>query len=165
MVFKKIIFQKRYVELETPPPFMAKTILNFHFDYWNPSLNLTICTFVLNSLKIQISHRASVLSLVHIVPAIRLGSLGKCPVCASRKVNLIAFLQIPSGSVRVRGSNRFALKFHHGQTCPRAHRASSLGATSPASGRSRSASPARHRLFNNVEVDLCLAHFVHYLTQ
>ena len=84
-----------------PPPFMAKTILNFHFDYWNPSLNLTICTFVLNSLKIQISHRASVLSLVHIVPAIRLGSLGKCPVCASRKVNLIAFLQIPSGSVRV----------------------------------------------------------------
>ena len=21
-----------------PPPFMAKTILNFHFDYWNPSL-------------------------------------------------------------------------------------------------------------------------------
>ena len=33
MVFKKIIFQNRYVELETPPPFMAKTILNFHFDY------------------------------------------------------------------------------------------------------------------------------------
>ena len=22
----------------TPPPFMANTILNFHFDYWNPSL-------------------------------------------------------------------------------------------------------------------------------
>ena len=22
-----------------PPPFMAKTILNFHFDYWNPSLS------------------------------------------------------------------------------------------------------------------------------
>ena len=38
MVLKKIIFQNRYVELETPPPFMAKTILNFHFDYWNPSL-------------------------------------------------------------------------------------------------------------------------------
>ena len=36
--FKKIICQNRYVELETPPPFMAKTILNFHFDYWNPSL-------------------------------------------------------------------------------------------------------------------------------
>ena len=143
---------------------MAKTILNFHFDYWNPSLNLTICTFVLNSLKIQISHRASVLSLVHIVPAIRLGSLGKCPVCASRKVNLIAFLQIPSGSVRV-GQIGVFCKSHHDQTCPRAHRASSLGATSPASGRSRSASPARHRLFNNVEVDLCLAHFVHYLTQ
>ena len=41
MVLKKIIFQNRYVALETPsspPPFMAKTILNFHFDYWNPSL-------------------------------------------------------------------------------------------------------------------------------
>ena len=23
---------------ETPPPFMANAILNFHFDYWNPSL-------------------------------------------------------------------------------------------------------------------------------
>ena len=43
MVFKKIIFQNRYVALETPsrpPPFMAKTILNFCFDYWNPSLRL-----------------------------------------------------------------------------------------------------------------------------
>ena len=118
---------------------------------------------VLNSLKIQISHRASVLSLVHIVPAIRLGSLGKCPVCASRKVNLIAFLQIPSGSVRV-GQIGVFWKFHHDQTCPRAHRASSLGATSPASGRSRLASPARQSLFNNVEVDLCLAHFVFNLT-
>ena len=41
MVFKKIIFQNRYVALETPsrlPRFMANTILNFHFDYWNPSL-------------------------------------------------------------------------------------------------------------------------------
>ena len=36
MVFKKIIFQNRYVALETPsrpPSFMANTILNFHFDY------------------------------------------------------------------------------------------------------------------------------------
>ena len=31
MVLKKIILQNRYVELETPPPFMEKTILNFHF--------------------------------------------------------------------------------------------------------------------------------------
>ena len=38
MVFKKIIFQNSYVELETPPPFMEKTILNFHFDYLNSSL-------------------------------------------------------------------------------------------------------------------------------
>ena len=39
MVFKKIIFQNRYEALETPrPPFMAKAILNFHFDYLTPSL-------------------------------------------------------------------------------------------------------------------------------
>ena len=42
MVFKKIIFQNRYVALETPrdhpPPFMANAILNFHFDYPHPSL-------------------------------------------------------------------------------------------------------------------------------
>ena len=37
MVFKKIIFQKRYVELESPP-FMEKSILNFHFDYLTISL-------------------------------------------------------------------------------------------------------------------------------
>ena len=35
---KKIIFQNRYVELETPPPFMEKTILDFDFDYLNPRL-------------------------------------------------------------------------------------------------------------------------------
>ena len=34
----KIIFQNRYVALETPPPFMANAILNFHFDFLNPSL-------------------------------------------------------------------------------------------------------------------------------
>ena len=41
MVFKKIIFQNRYVALETPsrpPPFMANAILNFHFDFLHPSL-------------------------------------------------------------------------------------------------------------------------------
>ena len=42
MVFKKIIFQNRYVALETPlrtiPPFRANTILNFHFDYLITSL-------------------------------------------------------------------------------------------------------------------------------
>ena len=38
---QKIIFQNRYVALETPsrpPPFFAKANLNFHFDYLNPSL-------------------------------------------------------------------------------------------------------------------------------
>ena len=42
MVFKKIIFQNRYVALETsldPPPFMANAILNFHFDFPGTSLN------------------------------------------------------------------------------------------------------------------------------
>ena len=38
---RKIIFQNRYVALKTPsrplPSFMANTILNFHFDYLNPS--------------------------------------------------------------------------------------------------------------------------------
>ena len=43
MVFKKIIFQNRYVALETglvPPPFMANAILNFHFDYVTTSLRV-----------------------------------------------------------------------------------------------------------------------------
>ena len=46
MVFKKIIFQNRYVALETPsrpPPFMANAILNFHFDYLNTSLTKGLC--------------------------------------------------------------------------------------------------------------------------
>ena len=38
----KIIFQNRYVALETPsrppPPFMANAILNFHFDFLTTSL-------------------------------------------------------------------------------------------------------------------------------
>ena len=40
----KIIFQNRYVALKTPsrpPPFMANAILNFHFDFLNPSLTFT----------------------------------------------------------------------------------------------------------------------------
>ena len=40
---KKIIFQNRYVALETPPSFRAKTILNFHFDYLKPSLSDRQC--------------------------------------------------------------------------------------------------------------------------
>ena len=41
MVFKKIIFQNRYVELETPP-LHEKTILNFHFNYFNTRPNYKI---------------------------------------------------------------------------------------------------------------------------
>ena len=48
MVFKKIIFQNRYVALETPsspPPFMANAILNFHFDFLKPSLKAFTAIF------------------------------------------------------------------------------------------------------------------------
>ena len=42
MVFKKNHFSKQLSgkrdPLETPPPFMANAILNFHFDYLHPSL-------------------------------------------------------------------------------------------------------------------------------
>ena len=51
MVFKKIIFQNRYVALETPsrppPPFMANTILNFHFDYLNTSLSCFATMYIM----------------------------------------------------------------------------------------------------------------------
>ena len=43
----KIIFQNRYMALkpglDPPPPFMANAILNFHFDYLNPSLTESLC--------------------------------------------------------------------------------------------------------------------------
>ena len=49
---RKIIFQNRYVALETPSeppsPFMANTILNFHFDYLNP--------FLSGSAQVEITH-------------------------------------------------------------------------------------------------------------
>ena len=45
--FQKIIFQNRYVELETPPPFMEKNILNLRFDYLQISLmNTNLITWV-----------------------------------------------------------------------------------------------------------------------
>ena len=40
-VFFLNIFQNRYVQLKTPPPSWKKNILNFHFDYLNPSLTTT----------------------------------------------------------------------------------------------------------------------------
>ena len=60
MVFKKIIFQNRYVALETPlrpPPFMANAILNFHFDFPHTSLILSkpkikvLCSFPVLSVQ------------------------------------------------------------------------------------------------------------------
>ena len=46
-MFFLIIFQNTYVELETPIPFMEKSILNFHFDYLTPSLSFsTRCWFL-----------------------------------------------------------------------------------------------------------------------
>ena len=49
MVFKKIIFQNRYVALETPPPFMANAILNFHFDFLTPSLSVNTFVYLLQT--------------------------------------------------------------------------------------------------------------------
>ena len=46
MVFQKIIFQNRYVELQTPPPSWKKTILNFHFDYLTTSLRTNARTAI-----------------------------------------------------------------------------------------------------------------------
>ena len=43
MVFKRIFFQNRFMVLD-PPPFMANAILNFHFDYLNPSLRCSLNT-------------------------------------------------------------------------------------------------------------------------
>ena len=37
-VFFKIIFQNTLMARETPPPFMANAILNFHFCFLNHSL-------------------------------------------------------------------------------------------------------------------------------
>ena len=39
MVFKKSFFRIGMWNSRLPPPFMEKTILNFHFDYLNPSLS------------------------------------------------------------------------------------------------------------------------------
>ena len=49
--FQKIIFQNRYVALETPsrpPPFIANAILNFHFDFPHPSLTSFDCVLILH---------------------------------------------------------------------------------------------------------------------
>ena len=37
------------MELETPPSFMEKSILNFHFDYWNTSLRHILLPFLEHS--------------------------------------------------------------------------------------------------------------------
>ena len=42
--------------LRDPPPFMAKTILNFHFDYLKPSLINTTNTKFRTSKIVQINH-------------------------------------------------------------------------------------------------------------
>ena len=58
----KIIFQNRYVALETPsethPPFMANAILNFHFDYPHLSLIETTSIMVM-MLMMMIPHWSS----------------------------------------------------------------------------------------------------------
>ena len=55
----KIIFQNRYVAIETPsrpPPFMANAILNFHFDYPHTSLKWTLAPAVLSSEREHLLH-------------------------------------------------------------------------------------------------------------
>ena len=49
---KKTIFQNRYVELETPPPFMEKTILNFHFDDLNTCLSSLLALELIKIIKL-----------------------------------------------------------------------------------------------------------------
>ena len=48
--------------LETPPPFMAIAILNFHFDYWHTSLTLNVVWMVSNHYKNAIFIQFSFLS-------------------------------------------------------------------------------------------------------
>ena len=61
MVFKKIIFQNRYVELETPPPSWKKNILNFHFDYLNPSLIVVDITDVIITMIAEVIAASTIL--------------------------------------------------------------------------------------------------------
>ena len=68
MVFKKIIFQNRYVALETPsrhPPFMANTILNFHFDYLHHSLTSNFCITVSSFRRYAMYKVGPILSISH----------------------------------------------------------------------------------------------------
>ena len=41
MIFKKNYFSEKVCGTRDPPPFMEKSILNFHFDYLHPSLTHT----------------------------------------------------------------------------------------------------------------------------
>ena len=65
MGFKKIIFQNMQMARETfPPPFMEKSILNFHSDYWNPSLTVLPCAFCLCCFRC-VSQCSSTTALCH----------------------------------------------------------------------------------------------------
>ena len=43
-------FSEQVCGTRDPPPFMEKTILNFHFDYLNTSLTVICCAFAANNL-------------------------------------------------------------------------------------------------------------------
>ena len=62
--FKKIIFQNRYVELETPP-FMEKTILNIHFDYLDTSLLEKITIYFIESRDVKVEIETVSVAIVH----------------------------------------------------------------------------------------------------
>ena len=72
-----------------PPPLHGKTILNFHFDYLNPSLSQTCC-FIF------------VLSSKYIAASLKLGSFPGHIVLSNFQLSLIIPLLIPASSEHYR---------------------------------------------------------------
>ena len=102
MVFKEIIFQNRYVELETPL-FMEKNILNFHFDYLHPSLRYYVELFCKDKLS-------NSLCSLYILPS----PLGFCPV----RVHLYSLEPIPTSpflclDLCSEDSDKYSISSHH----------------------------------------------------
>ena len=65
-----------------PPPFMAKAILNFHFDYLTPSLMLKRSIQKMYDLRI-----CHILSIVHHLPILVLANLLLNLICEFISVN------------------------------------------------------------------------------
>ena len=80
---KKSFFRIAMWNSRSPPPFMEKTILNFHFDYLNPSLSQTCC-FIF------------VLSGKYIAASLKLGRFPGYIVLSNFQLSLIIPLLIPA---------------------------------------------------------------------